>query len=272
MKFSTRKVEKSFEDTEDKIYSEVLKKLVRQVEASGSENVLADSLERYLEMLNIDLIYETEKDNPEIDEMRRRLNTEAGVVISNHPGYLDGPAIMHLIKRKDVKILVSNFKMFSEALGTENFIMAAKSPAELAKQLKEIKKHIEAGGLLLIFPTAGSDSVDNSREHRPVDFKSGFRYLVDKVLDAEDMVYSFNVNSDDVSRVINEQNLIGRIGAVASNVAVDIDVNKFKEMMPIRIKEDYSTAAEWKQIVEESDREEVNEALSKHYLEKFENK
>lgn len=272
MKFSTRKVEKSFEDAEDKIYSEVLKKLVRQVEASGSENVLADSLEKYLEMLNIDLVYESEQDDPEIEEMRRKLNTEAGVVICNHPGYLDGPAIMHLIKRKDVKILVNDFKMFSEALGTENFIMAAKSPAELAKNLKEIKKHIETGGLLLIFPTAGSDSVDNSREHRPLEFKSGFRYLVDKVLNPEDMVYSFNVNSDDVSRVINEQNPIGRIGAVASNVAVDVDVNKFRERMPIRVKEDYSTAEEWKRVVAESNREEVNQKLSEHYLEKFENK
>lgn len=272
MRFLEKKMEKSFENVGDDFYSEILKKFVKQIEASGSKNILADSIEKYLEMFNIDLIYETEKNNPEIGEMRQKLNTEAGIIISNHPGYLDSPAIMHLIKRKDVKILVSDFKMFSEVLGTENFVMATKNPVELSKQLKIIKEHIKAGGVLLIFPTAGSDSVKNNKEYWPIEFKSGFRYLIDKVLDSEDMVYSFNINADDVSEIINKRDIIGRVEAVNSNVITDINFNKFKERIPIRIKENYSTALEWKQIIKKSSREEVNQALSRHYLEKFEDK
>jgi hypothetical protein len=267
------KAERSFEKLEDKLfYGRALKKFVKQIEDSGTDNVLEDTLERYLEELNIDLIYESERDNPETEEMRRRLNTEAGVVICNHPGYFDVPAIMRPIKRKDIKILVSNFGMFSEAFGSENFIKASKNPIELLKQLKDIKKHIEAGGLLLIFPTAGSDSVNNGEGHRSIKFKSGLRYLIDKALSPEDMVYSFNVNSDDIANIINEPGAIDRVDSVASGAFVGVNRNKFKDRKSIRVRESYSTAAEWKRVVAESDREEVNEKLSEHYLEKFETK
>ncbi len=250
------------------LYAQPLAELVERVKKEGSENILFDAAEKYLDTLNVELVYESEKDNPEIEEMRRRLNTEAGVIISNHPGYFDVLTLLHLIRRQDIKIMAGHFEEISEILGPENFLPAPKDPAGLVKLMKEIRNHIKSGGVLLIFPTGGQDSVSKPKEKRRFEFQSGFRHLVEKVLEPDDMVYSFNVDPKGIADVINES--IPRPLGSVSAVLADINPNMLKERKPIRVKENYSTAEEWKRVVAESSREEVNKELSEHYLEKFE--
>ena len=180
-KKSNSSLDSSLDSERRLIYAQPFAELVEQVKKEGSEDILFDSMERYLETLNIELVYESEKDNPEIEEMRRRLNTEAGVIISNHPGYFDVLAILHLIKRQDIKIVASHFEDISKILGTEKFLPAVRDPAGVAKLMRDIKNHIKSGGALLIFPTGGQDGINKPEDKRHFEFQSGFRYLVGKV-------------------------------------------------------------------------------------------
>ncbi|MFA6422410.1 MAG: 1-acyl-sn-glycerol-3-phosphate acyltransferase [Candidatus Buchananbacteria bacterium] len=268
-----RRVEKSGKELKETFYASTFKKMTERVRESGSEDVFSDVMEKYLETLNIKPVYEQELgQNPDLPEMRERLNSESGIIISNHPGYFDSLVILHLIRRKNIKVLVSQrtFPVISKILGPENFIEASHDPVQLKKQLREIKRHIESGGVLLIYPTGGADAIDSSRKDSELEFKSGFRFMVEGILRPEDMVYSFWVEPDDVADVLDEK--IHRTIGTASDVVVGTkaNVNKLKGTKSIRVNESYSKAGEWQEIVQGSEsRDEADRALTEHYLDQF---
>ena len=222
--------------------------------------------------MNIEPVYEAES-NGDIGAMREKLNIESGVIISNHPGYFDTLVIMNLLKRKDIKIMVAGktFHPITKILGPEHFLEAVSSnPTQLQKLLKEIKGHIESGGVLLIYPTAGKDSVDNKKDDRDYNFEDGLKFIVEKILRPEDMVYSFWVEPEDVSNILNEN--VDRMHAVAATSYTGVNVNKFKKRKPLRVKEAYSNAEKWKEVVDGVGKDEAGRVLSDCYLDQFKTK
>jgi len=65
------------------------KELTRRFENEG----ISEAGKYFLDRMNIEIDYK-QKDNPEINDWRNKLNTEPGLVICNHPGYVEIPGIL----------------------------------------------------------------------------------------------------------------------------------------------------------------------------------
>ncbi len=247
------------------VYAEALSGLKDSVNEGGLEAVG----KKVLDAAKITPVYTNEGNSETFEEDRKRLNTEAGIVVANHPGYYDTFLILNALKRKDVKIIASesNFKYFAPSIGEEYLIKATNDPTQALAFLRSIKDHIDNGGLVVIFPTGGVDRVDND----PTDFmfENGFSVIIKRCLKPGDMVYSFYINPEDIAALVDETipRTPGTISAVALHPSINI--NKFKDDAEVRVDERYSTADEWQQIVDDSEKEEKNAALSKHFTDSF---
>lgn len=80
------------------------------------------------------------------------------LVVSNHPGSVDGLAIASQLPRQDLKIVVSGIpfvqKLHSAA---EHIIFATSDAHERMATVRSIIRQLQAGGSLLIFPTGTVD-------------------------------------------------------------------------------------------------------------------
>jgi hypothetical protein len=80
------------------------------------------------------------------------------LVASNHPGATDSVTIMASLPRADLKIVISDVP-FTRALpaGRDHLIYAAPETAGRVRAVREMVRHLRAGGSLLIFPGATLD-------------------------------------------------------------------------------------------------------------------
>ena len=80
------------------------------------------------------------------------------LVASNHPGTLDGFAILSNLPRNDIKVVVEDFAFFrSLKASTKHMIL---TPSELSGRVSVIKsiiRQLKAGGGVLIFPSGELD-------------------------------------------------------------------------------------------------------------------
>ncbi len=215
------------------------------------------------ETLGVRPVYVAEN-RPEFAEWRERLKTESGLVIANHPGGIDVPAILKTLERKDVYFLAAgkNVQRLADVVGEEHLLETSADPGKVRALFRRIEDILQRGGLVFLFPTGGTDF-----NGKPIAFKSGFRALI-RSLRPEQMVYAFQINTEDFHAafpiapsgfVLGSSALVKRAGLVRQH-----------EPFPtVRINERYTTAQEWKDVLKESSPLEANERLAKRYLELF---
>jgi putative hemolysin len=75
------------------------------------------------------------------------------LVVSNHPGMVDGFLVTGAIPRNDLKVVVSNLPFFTNLqLLREHVIYTTKQTHERLTVVREAIRHLRSGGALVIFP------------------------------------------------------------------------------------------------------------------------
>lgn len=201
----------------------------------------------FLDRMNIEIDYK-QKNNPEINCWRDKLNTQPGLVICNHPGYVEIPGILQNIHRQDFKAMVTAklYESFTKSFGEKYFIPAYKNITELRKALVDIKEHIEAGGLFMIFPSGG-----DKEDGHDITFNHGFRSILGN-LKSDDMVYAYNVNVEQAIELRN--NKIKNFVGLASDILTHefINPNGIGNPKVVEMDEIYTQAETWQSIIRQS--------------------
>ncbi len=87
------------------------------------------------------------------------------ILVSNHPGAYDAPAIMSCVPRQDLKLILSDVPFLRAfTSGRSYFIFAPLHAAGRGKALRAGIDHLQNGGALLFFP---HDEVEPDPETRP---------------------------------------------------------------------------------------------------------
>ena len=76
----------------DKADKKLFGNIEQDVAKRGLE-ALHEAIDKYFEIWNVAPSYQRERDE-NFSGMREKLNHEAGIIIANHPGYMDVPAIL----------------------------------------------------------------------------------------------------------------------------------------------------------------------------------
>lgn len=80
------------------------------------------------------------------------------LVVSNHPGTVDGLAIASRLPRPDLKIVVSGVPFLRHLRATANhLIYSSLDTFERMKVVRSAIRHLEDGGAVLLFPSGGLD-------------------------------------------------------------------------------------------------------------------
>jgi|GEM_PF-938746 hypothetical protein len=198
-------------------------------------------------------------------EARQKLQTEPGIVIANHPpGFFDIPAVLQTIDRTDLKVMVNEkiYPEFVEQLGEQYFVPASHGAGGLREVLKNIRTHIEQGGVLMFFPTGAQSSVKDRI------FKSGFRSILGQ-LRPQDMVYSFCLDPHDVASVLEQRPYLRLNLASEVFFTEALNMNRQQEPVPFRVYEKYSQAEEWQALTKQRANGEINNRLTEYYEGQF---
>ncbi len=256
-------------DLKEKVQNSPYIPIAEGMQRLKEEQGLAAAVEKLLAIEKIKPVYTLKQENADLfAESRVKLNTEAGLVIANHPGYFDTFLILNTIKREDVKFVVneSYFKKYSSILGEENLIAATKDPSLALTFLKSIKTHIENGGVVILYPTGGDDRVDKDKGFL---FQDGLSVILRKCLAPNHMVYSFKINPEDIKPLVTET-ISRSMGAASAILTHDlINTNQLKDEVEIRVDETYSKAGDWQAILSTVDKEGKNKVLTEHFLNQF---
>lgn len=261
-------MEKLNQSLEEQIKKTVFRKagvtIAERAKNSFEENdfsKLHKVMDDYFQDLNIDVEY-TQSHDPNFEEMRTKLNTEPGVIISNHPGKVDSAAIIKTIHRNDIKIIVTKngFDTYLHKFGEQYFIPAKDENGASLSALREAETHIKKGGVILIFPSGRQDTGE-------VEFKDGLTFLIQR-MDPQNMVYSFHINEEDVTDATSNEKLIGL--SSATFISPNININKLGKKGKLRVDEKYSSAKEWQEIMDSLDRKTNTRKITEHYKEAFE--
>lgn len=226
----------------------------REVHKLAQSADMESAVDKFFVICDIQPEYIQAKENPDkSSEMRRKLQTESGVVISNHPGIIDILFILKAIgNRTDVKIFSAQqvAKMYGELFGQENAITIGDLDYE-----EKMLSHIKSGGLMIFMPTAGEER--NSRE---IKFKRGFGNIFVQKLNPDCMVYNFYVNPKDIEEIIGEttfknysepnpkrDTLFSRFNRVISDSKESAGLIH-GEPAPVRVYERYSQIKDWQAL------------------------
>lgn len=80
------------------------------------------------------------------------------LIVSNHPGTIDGLAIASRLPRSDLKIVVSGVPFIRHLRATARHLIYSSLDAfERMKVVRESIRHLEEGGAVLLFPSGGLD-------------------------------------------------------------------------------------------------------------------
>jgi hypothetical protein len=198
-------------------------------------------------------------DQPDFEQMRRRLNTKPGVIICNHPGMSETPIILSVLEREDLKVMISKevYAALPEEVAQKYFFSANEDPKNMAIVFRGINDHIKNGGVLLIYPKLRSSA----------SFERGFRIILQKILKPEDMIYCFNVNTTDTSNLASRHPWIG-IGSEFFLHPIT-NINTLREPITIRTDEAYTQAGEWQKAIEGVPKNEADKTLTLKYESMF---
>lgn len=202
--------------------------LKREFDRGGFPAVAAEQLHA----LNVRADYKL-SGKPEFEDMRRRLNTEPGLIIANHPyAPIDAPIILDALQRKDVQIVVVKHMQprLAATFGGQYFLPAGK------ETFKEIQEHIAKGGATLIFPGGTGDA------ERNMGFRKGFGEII-KGVPPDSMVYSFYID-------IDQKEISKRLPGAGSDAFSGgmINLNNFKHPLLASVHERYTQARQWQDV------------------------
>ena len=196
----------------------------------------------------------------DLEQSRKKLNEQAGLIIANHPGWVDVPAVLSAINRDDLLVMTNErlTEIFKSQLGDKYFVPATKNPSELRKQMDNVLAHIKSGGAFLFYPSGGPSDK----------FQGTLKHLLGRI-EPQNMVYSFYTNPKDVNNIEKQQP--ERLLGLGSQVflARAFNINKLKDPAVIHAQESYGSAAEWQALLGAGHSDEINRRLASHYLEKF---
>ncbi len=246
------------EDLKNKLKERLLGREVRSMKD------LCDLQKKLFQEVNIS-VKELQRNSPDFAENRAKLNSEPGVIIANHPGGFDGSTILSLLSRDDILMMVNEAEVYKGTNVENNFILAPHRTKEIAETFTHIKKHIQGGGIFIIFPTAGSENYDGDFK-----FKSGFyNMLTDGTLKKDTMIYCFNIQGEGVT--IPDEEKTKRFAYFAQHTTNENDEgNKIPfSSIEISIDEQLTRGEEWLATLEKN--QDKNVALGEHYLEIFQN-
>ncbi len=216
----------------------------------------------YLRLINVEPTY-VKSNETNFAEMRERLNSEPGILISNHPGVADTPLLLQMLHRTDILSLAGGrmTKRLGAIFGEDKILPRTNDPKENLRQFRTIQRHVAGGGLFFLFPTGG--------EENPFVFRDGFRVIVERILRPTDMVYSAWVDPSDIQIVRQDKNF-RNIGAISSMLIPNVKAPAMTEKRSVRVDEHYSQAAEWKEVLTKQKDDAVkNELLTQQYLQTF---
>lgn len=190
--------------------------------------------------LHVEPVYLAER-RPDFMRMREALRTESGLVIANHPGVVDIPAVFQGLDRKDVRILASeeNAHQARRILGSDAFLPVSHDISRLRPVMEEAQAMMRGGGTVFLFPSGGQ--IASTGAEAP--FQSGFRYLL-RGLRPDQMVYAFHIYSEDVQHMIPR---LSRAKLEAEMIArrFGIPFPNSSQRHTIRIDEEYTNAVWW---------------------------
>ncbi len=251
----------------------LVKTYAKDFEQKGWE-AIPESMEAYLNSLNVTPVYAKETTS-EFDGLRQKLDTESGLIISNHPaGLIDVPIVLSNIHREDFKAYVQSavyetiVAAFERSFGEKGRKIAMdklipNDPSKARETFKQALGHISDGGILLLHPTAGQDR--HSTEQ--IEFQSGFRLFL-KQLGPEQMVYSFCVNPFDLKKNFgNSLATSSKFAGLSSEELVHKNFNPNRLTSPavINVDENYGTVAQWREHAQN------NATATSHYWDIFKN-
>lgn len=253
--------EKIAQNSADSFVKPLLEKL-----KSGGPIVWGEVSSKLTEYLNIEIDY-----YKTTEEKRSRLNSEPGIVIANHPSSIDPCFIFPAIKRADVLVMMQRkrFPFLEKFLGTENILPAPAGAKEFKETLVKIKEHIASGGLFILFPSGGKEMATDEFH-----FQSGFAEILSE-MKPEDMVYSFYIDPKVGAKITSD--LVGpprNSEDAPLLIAPELHVRPATEHLTVPVREEYSTAKEWQEIVSNEEngraaRIQRNDLFTQHYLEQF---
>ena len=229
------------------------------ISAFSAENYEAvrDFATKHLERLGVVPEF-VQENNPQFKNMRNKLNTEAGIIICNHPGWVETPAILSILHRDNLKIMQNKtyYDLLPPEVAIRYFFPAEHGPS-LRSVLNKIKAHIEGGGILLIYPSGGNE------KKKGTTFKSGLRGIL-ALLKPDQMVYCFNINNEDAKEARPGVGLASELFLHPS-----FNINKTGSPQRVRMNEAYTKASEWQSSIEGVSKDDANQTLTKKYESMF---
>ncbi len=249
----------------DKVRPIITAEVETAIQEHGVEGVY-QAAHRYLEKVNVRPVF-TKETEPQFNEWRERLQQDKGVLISNHPSSLDAFLLMEALKRTDIKIVVNKtlYEQTQDMALNDLFIPAthADDPLSMRKQMMvSIKAHLDAGGLLVIFPTGGREL-----EQHKIEFEPGLGHILG-MLDDNDMVYSFHIDTESLKPV---SNILKVNSSVLADFYLPEELNpaNMRDTHDIYVDEQCQNASQWKHILAQHPKQEASEALTSYYLNLF---
>lgn len=207
--------------------------------------------------------------DPDFDRNRKRLNSEPGLIISNHPGPGDCPSVLNALDRRDLKFLVAEEAIEQEKLSSiipEDMLLGAtRNLGKLQRVIRAIIEHIRSGGAVFYFP-AGMEKVQGKTP-----FASLFGALL-REIPVESMVYAFKINSDDLRKVASKGKFAARSSADFILPDFIKPITKLGEPSVIHVDEKYTQSRDWLENFKKSGRSrtEVNNVMTEYYEALFE--
>jgi hypothetical protein len=153
-------------ETVKKIIHEKSKKpLLEGVSAEIKEkgiSALKERAERYFEAMNIKPEY-ISYDGKTLEDLNYRLNTEGGIAISNHPGYVDIPAIINCLNREDIMIMIGEkyYPEMQNLIGDKYIIPASTDSKKLFSIITKICDTLNKKNILIVKNTNWDLSLNN---------------------------------------------------------------------------------------------------------------
>lgn len=207
--------------------------------------------------------------DPDFDRNRKRLNSEPGLIISNHPGPGDCPSVLNTLDRRDLKFLVAEEAIEQEKLSSiipkDMILGATKDPGKLRPVKRAIVEHIRSGGAVFYFPT-GMEKAQGKTS-----FASLFGALLREV-PVESMVYAFKINAGDLRKVVSKGTFVARTSADFILPDFVKPITKLGEPSVIHIDEKYTQGRDWLESFKQSGRprSELNNVMTEYYEALFE--
>ena len=202
--------------------------------------------------------------DPAFELDRRRLNSEPGLIISNHPGPGDCPSVLNALDRRDLKFLVAEEAIKQEKLSSiipEDMILGAtKDLGKLRLVKRAIIEHIRSGGAVFYFPT-GMEKAQGKTS-----FASLFGALL-REIPVESMVYAFKINAGDLRKVASKGTFAARSSADFILPDFIKPITKLGEPSVIHVDEKYTQGRYWLENFKQSGRPrtELNNVMTEYY-------